>query len=118
MLRAEIVPEPADITALPPRVLAFAGIGRPEKFFATLTASGHPPVETRSFADHHSYTAQDLAQLRSRAAALGAGLVTTAKDYARLPHAWRDGIGVLRVRLEWQDTTALEALLSDMLEAG
>jgi tetraacyldisaccharide 4'-kinase len=115
VLRATLEPNAADLAALPARVLAFAGIGRPEKFFATLAEFGHTPVETRSFADHHPYTTQDLAALRARAAELEAGLVTTAKDFARLPAAWRDGIAVLRVSLRWQDEAALERLLDGIL---
>jgi tetraacyldisaccharide 4'-kinase len=118
VLRVDLKPHADDLAALPPRLLAFAGIGRPEKFFATLIAAGHPPVETSSFPDHRPYTAQDIAALRARAAALGAGLVTTAKDYARLPAEWRDGIAVLRVRLVWQDEAAIHNLLNRILEAG
>ncbi len=118
VLRAALQPNADDLAALPPRLLAFAGIGRPEKFFTTLTEASHPPVESRAFADHRPYTAQDITALRARAAELGAALVTTAKDYARLPTEWRSGIAVLRVRLVWQDEAALERLLDRVLEAG
>ncbi len=115
VLRAELQPNAADLAALPPRILAFAGIGRPEKFFTTLAEAGHTPVETRSFGDHRPYTEADMFALRAHAAALGAGLVTTAKDYVRLPEAWRGGVAVLRVTLRWQDEAALSALLDDIV---
>ena len=115
VLRAELRPDPDDLADLPERLLAFAGIGRPEKFFATLAQSGHAAIETRAFADHHPYSEADLAPLRARAAELGATLVTTAKDIVRLPVAWRADIAVLRVSLHWQDETAINALLDEIL---
>ena len=115
VLRADLQPVADDLARLPPRLLAFAGIGRPEKFFTTLTEAGHPPIETRAFADHRPYTEADLAALRARAAELGASLVTTAKDMARLPADWRAGIEVVRVGLRWQDEAAINALLDEIL---
>jgi tetraacyldisaccharide 4'-kinase len=115
ILRASLAPNEGDLARLPPRLLAFAGIGRPEKFFATLAEAGHAPLESRAFADHRPYTEADLAALRARAAALGAGLVTTAKDLARLPPAWRAGIEVLRVDLRWQDGADIDAILDEIL---
>lgn len=115
ILRASLAPNADDLARLPPRLLAFAGIGRPEKFFATLSESGHPPIETRAFADHRPYTEADLAALRARAAELGAGLATTAKDFVRLPAAWRTGIEVLRVGLQWQNEADIDSLLDEIL---
>jgi tetraacyldisaccharide 4'-kinase len=66
------------------RVLAFAGIGRPEKFFATLREIGAEPVETRSFPDHHAYRERELAELLDTAAAGELVPVTTEKDAVRL----------------------------------
>lgn len=66
------------------RVVAFAGIGRPGKFAATLAACGAQVVDFVAFADHHPYTAGEAADLLKRAAAADADLVTTAKDAARL----------------------------------
>ena len=115
VLHAMLRPNANDLARLPPRLLAFAGIGRPEKFFTTLREAGHPPLETRSFADHRPYTETDLAALRARAAALEATLVTTAKDLVRLPVGWRAGIEVLRVGLQWQNEAEIEALLDGIL---
>ncbi len=66
------------------RVLAFAGIGRPEKFFATLREIGADPVETRSFPDHHAYREREIAELLDKAAARELIPVTTEKDAVRL----------------------------------
>ncbi len=91
MFRARIVPDPEAVARLAGRpLLAFAGIGRPEKFFATLRDAGLDLVATRSFADHHPFTDAEIAALRADAAAAGLALVTTEKDAARLPPKARD----------------------------
>ncbi|MCG6949697.1 MAG: tetraacyldisaccharide 4'-kinase [Acidobacteria bacterium] len=66
------------------RVLAFAGLGRPEGFAATLVEAGAEIVATRWFPDHHAYTDQDLADILSQARAASAVPVTTAKDAVKL----------------------------------
>lgn len=99
-------------------VLAFAGIGRPEKFFATLEALGARVVERASFADHHPYRPAEVAALIERAAAAGALPVTTAKDAVRLPPELRDRVEVLPVSVRWEDEGALAALLSSVLLKG
>ncbi len=66
------------------KALAFAGIGDPEKFFATLAAAGIDIAETASFPDHHRYTATDAAALIARAQAKNLILVTTEKDLVRM----------------------------------
>ena len=95
------------------RVLAFAGIGRPEKVFASLEEVGAVLVGREPFPDHHPYAAREIAALRARAAALGAVLATTAKDAARLGPA-AEGVRVLRVALAWETPAAVEALLGGL----
>lgn len=97
------------------RVLAFAGIGRPEKFFATLRETGARLVGTRAFPDHHRYRAADLAALSEAALRLGAVLVTTEKDRVRLPADF--GVEVLPVTLRFRDEAALLARLQSVLDA-
>ncbi len=96
------------------RVFAFAGIGRPAKFFATLAEAGAEVVGERSFADHHPYTAADLVALEEVAAEADATLITTAKDAVRLPPDAGD-VAVLIVRLEWDDEAAVMRLLEPLL---
>jgi tetraacyldisaccharide 4'-kinase len=69
------------------KVLAFAGIGNPEKFFATLTSAGIEVAERAGFPDHHYYTAAEAQDLVARAQSANLMLVTTEKDLARLPGA-------------------------------
>ena len=108
VLRADLLPA-TDMAGQ--RALAFAGIGRPEKFFATLRQAGATLAGTRTFADHHRFSAGELDALRRKAAALDAVLLTTAKDFVRLPAAFRHGVNRFDVRLAWQAPEAAEALL-------
>jgi tetraacyldisaccharide 4'-kinase len=99
-------------------LLAFAGIGRPEKFRTTLTAAGANVVEFRGFADHHTYTEAELAILLLRARHLGAQLVTTEKDWVRLNAVWRRQIKAIAIDVVWQDEIALTALLDTVAPHG
>lgn len=96
------------------RVLAFAGIGRPQKFFATVQASGADLAGARAFPDHHPYAPSDLAALSADAERLGADLVTTEKDAVRLPAAFAARVGVLAARLHVLDEAPLRAQLRDL----
>jgi tetraacyldisaccharide 4'-kinase len=98
-----------------PPVIAFAGIGRPEKFFASLRGLGVKLVAQEGFPDHHKYSAAELATLRRDAVRAGALLVTTAKDWVRLSANDRADIAVLDVELRWRDETAVQALLAPLL---
>jgi tetraacyldisaccharide 4'-kinase len=93
-------------------VLAFAGIGRPEKFFRTVRALGADLVATRAFGDHHAYSESDATRLLDTAASLGATLVTTRKDYVRLPPPLQAASLVVEVRLAWDDEPGLRLLLA------
>jgi tetraacyldisaccharide 4'-kinase len=93
------------------RVIAFAGIARPEKFFATLRRLGVELVGARRFPDHHPFTPGELTELRRIAARETARLVTTAKDFVRVPADARAGIEVLEVKVRWPDPAALNGLL-------
>ncbi len=110
LLRAALVADPTGWRGVP--VLAFAGIGRPEKFFATLEDLGAVLRARIGFADHHAYRPRELAMLLARARALGAVPVTTAKDAVRLSAAMRAETRVLEVALAWEDPAALTALLA------
>jgi tetraacyldisaccharide 4'-kinase len=98
------------------RALAFAGIGRPEKFYATLLDLGAEVLATRSFGDHEPYHPRVLARLEAEARGLGAQLVTTEKDAVRLPAAFRPRVLVLPVRLEVADWRPLDAMLAGITE--
>lgn len=114
VLRADLRPGD-DAAALDGRrVLAFAGIGRPEKFFAMLDAAGAHVVGRRNFADHHRYRADELDWLLRQADRLSAMPVTTPKDAARLPAAVRARFSVASVRLVWQNDAEIETVLGEL----
>lgn len=95
--------------------LAFAGTGRPEKFFESLARLGLNLAATRAFADHHPYSAADIAGLKQQAAALGAGLITTEKDIVKLSPQQASGIAVLPVTLTFREPQAIRAFLRSKL---
>ena len=114
ILAARFVPaaEDDDISGRP--VVAFAGIGRPEKFFETLAGMGCDLVDAIPFPDHHYFSTDEVMQLIDTAAAAGAIVVTTEKDLVRVPKEARDMVRSLKVRLEWDDPDALDSWLSTL----
>jgi len=123
VFRAILRPAPApELDGLP--VLAFAGIGRPEKFYGTLRELHADLVATESFADHHAYSERDAEALLARARTLGAALVTTEKDLARLRDApagsmraqLREAARTVSVRVVIDDFPSFEALLRDQIK--
>jgi tetraacyldisaccharide 4'-kinase len=117
VVKARLVPGPEMGAMAGQAVFAFAGIGRPDKFFCTLGEAGLALAGTRSFADHHGYAPRELAALRRDAAASGARLVTTEKDFVRLTTSERVGVTPLGARIAWTDDAAIEAMLAAALSA-
>ncbi|MGC1410268.1 MAG: tetraacyldisaccharide 4'-kinase [Acetobacteraceae bacterium] len=111
VLRAKLLPGPEVAGWVGRRVLAFAGIARPEKFFTMLVDAGVIIAATAPFPDHHPFSEQDLRRVLDEAARRGAAPVTTPKDAVRLPAAYRDRIGVVGVSLVWDDPGAVDGLL-------
>jgi tetraacyldisaccharide 4'-kinase len=121
VLSARLLPDEASVNALRgKRVLAFAGIGDPARFFNTLRASGIEVVRGHAFADHHSFSNHEIASLSTEAKRDGLTLVTTEKDLARLRGSnglpdWARDIVPFAVTLEFDDAAGLRRFVSDRL---
>jgi tetraacyldisaccharide 4'-kinase len=107
VLRAHLAVDGGAFAGKP--VFAFAGIGRPEKFAASLEETGAHVIGSCFFADHHPYTEDEILELK--AVAGDAMLVTTEKDFVRLSTKSREGIKVLKVTAVFDDASAMGRLL-------
>ncbi len=112
LLRGELRPLAMGMDWTGERVLAFAGIADPSRFFATLRAEGAELIRGEALGDHQTLSDTLLRRLEAEAKAAGAQLVTTEKDAARLPAAWRSRVLTLVVRLHVADWSALDARLT------
>jgi tetraacyldisaccharide 4'-kinase len=94
------------------KLVAFAGLARPEKFFDTLAAIGAEVEDAIPYDDHHAYSDDNLDFLARLAHERGARLITTEKDAARLSPEWRARVATLPVVARFEDEGALAALLA------
>jgi tetraacyldisaccharide 4'-kinase len=113
ILRASLEPDALAAAPLIGReAVAFAGIARPEKFYATLRRVGAQLVATRDFPDHHLFTARELDALRAEAVRHGALLATTEKDRVRLTPRQARAVVALPVTLRFEEPAAAREILS------
>lgn len=97
------------------RVLAFAGIGQPEKFFGSLAVCGASLVAAYPFGDHQPYTQGDIQKLLHEARAADAILVTTSKDAVRLPPDLKEQVRIVEGALVWRDPQIITSLLEELM---
>ena len=117
VLKARLVP--CDAAPLKgKKVVAFACIGMPQKFFATLKEAGAVLVGEYRYPDHHPFRDAELATMARDAADKNAKLLTTEKDFVRLDPRWRQKIAALKVEIQWEDRSAVEALLQRAIGAS
>ena len=115
VLSAHLKPDEAQVAELRgKRVLAFAGIGDPARFFNTLRASGIEVAAERAFADHHAYSEAEIESLIAEAKRDRLTLVTTEKDLARLKDR-SEHIVPFKVTLEFDDLAQLRKFVADRL---
>jgi tetraacyldisaccharide 4'-kinase len=118
ILAARLAPAGDAATFRGVRVLAFAGIGRPEKFFRTLAEVGATLVDRIAFPDHHPFTPDEVMRLVEAAHAADAVPVTTEKDLVRLPEGAAQMVRALAVEVRWEDPAAVATLLQPLLADG
>ena len=116
ILRAKLVPPGSDAYR-DRRVVAFAGIGQPNRFFDTLKKLGAIVIEARIFDDHHVFKAREIAELKSAARSNDAMLVTTEKDFVRLTGEEQQGIAMIPIQAVFENPKDLHRLL-DQFNAG
>ena len=97
------------------KLLGFAGIGRPTKFLETLKTLENETIEFVEFPDHHNFQESELISLSQTATKLDAQLVTTKKDYVRLPESTRSFVQSIEMMLIWADEKKLNLLLQQVL---
>ena len=115
VLSAHLKPDEAQVAQLRgKRVLAFAGIGDPTRFFNTLRTSGIEVAGQRAFADHHAYSQAEIESLIAEAKRDALTLVTTEKDLARL-RDWSQQIVPFPVTLEFDDRALLRKFVAGRL---
>ena len=97
--------------------LAFAGIGNPQRFFNSAKQAGYQLTDEIAFGDHHFYDEAELQGLAKQAQSQDAILLTTEKDWMRLPDDWRQKVTFLPVtfQLSSNDEQRLQALITAKL---
>lgn len=115
IFRGTLTPTMAHHTLNTQRWLAFAGISRPEKFYASLRELGATLIATHDFADHHPYNERDMKQLIARAEALRAQLITTTKDAVKIPAQFQGNLTILPVDLTLDNPAAMQGFLAQTL---
>jgi tetraacyldisaccharide 4'-kinase len=119
ILRASLEPDALAAAPLIGReVVAFAGIARPEKFYATLRRVGAQLVATRDFPDHHFFTEGEIEALIEEAGRRGALLATTEKDRVRLTRRQAQAVVTLPVTLRFDEPAAVREMLKAALRRG
>ena len=116
-IRAKVAPRSATNLA-GQRIVAFAGIGHPERFFDTLEDLGAIVVGRHAFDDHHVYKDADVAGLKASAQARDAKLFTTEKDFVRLTKEQQEGIQMLPVQAVFEDAEILQHMLAKLGPRG
>jgi tetraacyldisaccharide 4'-kinase len=119
LIRASLEPDALAAAPLIGReVVAFAGIARPEKFYATLRRVGAQIVMTRNFADHHPYTPREIEALIEEAGRRSALLATTEKDLVRLGARHALAVMTLPVTLRFEEPGVVQRMLRQALRGG
>ncbi|MZR31143.1 tetraacyldisaccharide 4'-kinase [Sneathiella litorea] len=115
---SKLAPKPSSEVIGGEKVVAFAGIGRPEKFFASLREVGCELIKCFSYADHHIYNKDEIMTMVEQSSNENAVLVTTRKDYVRLPVEAKMMVTVFDVDMIFEKPDALQPLLLSVQKEG
>jgi tetraacyldisaccharide 4'-kinase len=113
IFNATMVPQSLKIPVNP--VAAFCGLGFPEKFYKSLEDADFTLVATESFPDHYAYTHEDLLRLDKLAQKHQATLITTRKDFVKLPSMWQSRVHVFDIHVDFADPTAITRFICNPL---
>lgn len=113
IFEAKIIPDKTTSIPMNKPYIAFAGLGTPDKFFKTLRSNGLAVIETKSFADHYLYRENDITPLIKLAEKNNARLITTEKDYVRLPKALKENVYKYPVTLQWRSESSLVKFIAE-----
>ena len=117
IFKADLQPDENTLPDCSKPYLAFAGLGYPEKFFTFLRKTlGYKIVKAVPYPDHYPYARTDIQALRQQATALEAEMLTTEKDYFRLPKGFKDDVSVVHVSMILDNQKGLVALISKCIE--
>lgn len=93
------------------KIVAFAGIGRPKKFYDSLRSLKADIVDTIDFPDHHKYQEDELKKIINKAKNLDAKIYTTSKDFVKIPANLRTNFNVLDIKIAWKNEKEFEEFL-------
>lgn len=116
VIRARLLPDDSALDLKGREVFAFAGIGRPQKFFDTVSQLGCKLVGCKAFDDHHPYSDAEVQAILDAAA--GATVITTTKDLVRLSPEHAAQVRAVAVDLTWKDEGEIDALLDKVVADG
>lgn len=111
--KAQIIPQSIDWPSQ--RVIAFCGLGFPEKFYATLKSLGVDIMLMKSFPDHYTYTEEDLLILHDLAKEYQAILATTRKDLVKIPPSWQGYLHVLDINIHFEDSDGIYRFIMEKI---
>lgn len=101
---------PIELPDMRKKYSLFAGIGRPEKFFETISNLGLRVVETNAFPDHYLYKTSDIERLIKSAIEKQANLLTTEKDWVRIEKKFQEKIAYLAVEIKFQNPSFFDEI--------